>query len=123
VEPLDPFDLPEWLGTQSVTWTATSRLESGPTLAGHLTSIDVELACDLLAADTAYPAPVVSEDLRQRAHRDWSHGEMALVHRSDRLTGLVPGTTFTPDLVLEAIGRLARAVGAPTANFHVSLRL
>lgn len=123
MEPLDPFDLPDWLGTESVTWTATSRLESGPTLAGDLRANEVELACDLVAADTAYPAPVVSEALRQRAHRDWSHGEMTLVLRSDRVTGLIPGTAFSPAVVLEAIGRLARAVGAPAANFHVSLRL
>jgi hypothetical protein len=35
----------------------------------------------------------------------------------------VPGTGFTPELVLEALGRLARAVGAHAERYAALLRL
>ena len=55
---LDPFDLPEWLGEGPVAW-ATDKGPGGHLVAGRLTGApDQSLACDLLAADQAYPAPV-----------------------------------------------------------------
>ena len=35
----------------------------------------------------------------------------------------VPGTRFDPDLVLDALGRLARAVGAHEEHYAALLRL
>ena len=71
---VDPFDLPEWLGTAEVTWTSASGLRSGHLVTGTL--YDGERAhpehpCDLLAVDEAYPAPVVDDDTRTRAHQAW----------------------------------------------------
>ena len=46
-----------------------------------------------------------------------------LVEYDGRLTLAVPGTSFTADLVLEAIGRLAKAVGVRPGQFVAALRL
>jgi hypothetical protein len=46
-----------------------------------------------------------------------------LVSYDDRLTLAVPGTSFTAERILEAIARLAKAVGAQPESFAVLLRL
>ena len=113
---LDPFDLPDWLGEGEVTWASDASLRSGigwrATCPGPT---EPDLACDLLAVDEAYPAPVVDADTRTRAHQAWRHGQVLLLRQDDRLTLALPGTSFTPDLVLDALTRLARAVGAEPA--------
>ncbi len=48
---------------------------------------------------------------------------MLLVERTATLTLAVPGRRFDADLVLEAIARLAKAVGAPPDDWAVLLRL
>jgi hypothetical protein len=124
VRPVDPFDLPDWLGTAEVTWTAQDGVRTGALVAGLLEAADVEpVACDLLAVDEAYPAPVVGDEVRLGAHQAWRHGEVHLVDRGGRLTIAVPGTSFTADLVLDALDRLARAVGASAERYAVRLRL
>ncbi len=123
LDEVDPFDLPEWLGTEQVTWSAATGIRGGHEVTGELHAPAHSLACDLLGADQAYPRPVVEEEWRQRAHQAWTHGQVQLVERSGRLTLLVPGTGFTADGVLESLGRLAKAVGAPTASFVAALRL
>ncbi len=40
-----------------------------------------------------------------------------------RLTLAVPGTSFSADLVLEALGRFAKSVGAPAGQYLAALRL
>lgn len=121
---LDPFDLPDWLGVAEVTWTAQDGLRTGALVAGRLEAADVEpVPCDLLAVDEAYPAPVVDDEVRLGAHQAWRHGEVHLVDRAGRLTITVPGTSFTADLVLDALDRLARAVGASAERYAVRLRL
>ncbi len=123
-EDLDPFDLPEVLGDGDVVWRSVDSLASGHLVQGVLTASDSsELACDLLAVDEAYPAPVASEALRLRAHQAWRHGQVQLVSYAGRLTLLVPGTAFTADTTLEAVARLAKALGAPPSAFAVRLRL
>ena len=82
-----------------------------------------ELACDLLAVDEAYPAPVASESSRLRVHQAWRHGQVHLASYDGRLTLLVPGTSFSADLTLEAVARLAKALGASPSSFAVHLRL
>ena len=38
VEPVDPFDLPDWLGTAAVTWTATSSVRRAKRIGGMLSA-------------------------------------------------------------------------------------
>jgi hypothetical protein len=122
--PVDPFDLPDWLGVADVTWSASSGLRSGYAVSGELIAEGQEpLACDLLAVDEAYPAPIASDEVRLRAHQAWRHGEVHLVQRDARLALAIPGTSFTADLVLDAFSRLARSVGTSAERYTVLLRL
>ncbi len=126
VEPqdVDPFDLPEALGEGEVTWSSQDSLASGHRVRGLLTAADgSDLPCDLLAVDEAYPAPVASESVRLVVHQAWRHGQVHLASCDDRLTLLVPGTSFSADTALEAIARLAKALGASPSAFAVHLRL
>ncbi|HEU4812104.1 MAG TPA: hypothetical protein VFT00_08165 [Nocardioides sp.] len=122
---LDPFDLPDWLGETEVTWVADEGVRVGHRVAGHLRAEDPvrELPCDLLAVDEAYPAPVADDEVRLRAHQAWRHGQILLVEQRTRLTLAVPGTGFTADLVLDALSRLAKGVGASADNYAVRLRI
>jgi hypothetical protein len=122
--PVDPFDLPEWLGVDTVTWSAVGRLAAG-IVPGVLSSdaTGEEIPCDLLAGDVAVPAPVVDEQTRVRIHEAWRRGEVHLVARDGRLTLGAPGTDFGAPRVLDAVARLARAVGAPPDHFAVRLRV
>ncbi len=120
---VDPFDLPESLGTSSVVWRADDGL-AGHLVHGHLEPADAEaLVCDLLAVDGAYPAPVADEATRLLVHQAWRHGQVHLASYADRLTVLVPGTSFTPALVLESVARFAKALGARPSSYAVLLRL
>ena len=122
--PLDAFDLPEWLGEGEVTWTSDDVTRTGSLVAGSLVGPDAQRhACDLLAVDLAYPAPVVDEELRTAAHQAWQHGQVLLLDQDGRATLAVPGTAFSADTVLDAVTRLAKAVGARTSSFSVRLRL
>jgi len=120
---LDPFDLPEWLGEGHVTWTPEAGIRVGHLVTGHLSADEHELACDLLAVDEAYPAPVADDETRTLAHQTWHHGEVLTVTRGGRLTLVVPGRDFTADLVLDALARLAKAVGASPDDFAALLRI
>jgi hypothetical protein len=122
----DPFDLPEWLGTHDVVWRADAGLSTGHLVRGHLSAepdAGLTIACDLLAVDEAYPAPVVDDDTRLRVHQAWRHGQVVVGEVDSRLVLAVPGTRFGPELVLDALGRLARAVGARTERYAALLRL
>ena len=120
---VDPFDLPDWLGTEEVTWAATSSVRGEPRVTGELTGGDCSLVCDLLAADQAFPAPVLPEDWRSRAHQAWTYGQVLLLDDEGRLTLAVPGSAFSADLALETLARLARGVGVEPRRFSVRLRL
>lgn len=125
---LDPFDLPDWLGEGQVTWSSDSGVRRGHLVRGHLESEDsagerATMACDLLAVDEAHPAPVASDDIRTRAHLAWRHDQILVVEHDDRVTLAVPGTSFTADRVLDALNRLARAVGASADNYAARLRI
>ena len=121
---VDPFDLPEWLGGADVVWESDEGLRRGHLVTGMLlNSAEDHLPCTLLAVDEAYPAPVVPDDVRTRAHQSWRHGQVLLVERSETLTVAVPGRRFDAELVLEAMTRLAKAVGATPDDWAVLLRL
>jgi hypothetical protein len=120
---LDAFDLPEWVGVDEVAW-ATDEGLGGHLVRGALTGApERRLACDLLAVDQAYPEPVVDEELRTRVHQAWQHGQVLLLTRDGRATVATPGTSYTPDRVLEALTRVARAVGADAGRWSVRLGL
>lgn len=120
---VDPFDLPDWLGVGQVVWHADQGLRTGHLVAGRLVSGDDVLACDLLAVDEAYPAPVTDDQSRLRAHQAWRHGQVLLGQYADRLTIAVPGTRFDAERVLDSLSRLARAVGGSPENMAALLRI
>jgi hypothetical protein len=134
---VDPFDLPDWLGTSDVVWRADAGLRTGHLVRGRLTAESpdggtLEADCDLLAVDEAYPVPVVDDASRLRVHQAWRHGQVVVGHLASggdasgddvRLVLAVPGTGFGPDLVLDALGRLARAVGAHAERYAALLRI
>jgi len=121
---LDPFDLPDWLGTESVTWHARGADRTGFHVLGALVGTSAEeQPCDLVAVDQAFPAPVAGERTRQLAHQLWTNGQVLLVTYDGRPALAVPGTGFTADRVVEVLARLARSVGARPENYVVALRL
>ena len=127
VQPLvdiDPFDLPDWLGTDQVVWHADGGLRDGHLVAGRLTSDGHDdVVCDLLGIDDAYPVPVTDDASRLRAHQAWRHGQVLLGQYDGRMTLAVPGTRFDAGLVLDALGRLAKAVGASPDHYAALLRI
>jgi hypothetical protein len=124
---VDAFDLPEWLGTTEVTWTAGSSVHGGHhvvgELCGELPDGRQRLGCDLLAGDQAYPVPVLPDTWRTQVHQAWTYGQVLLLRYDGRLTVTVPGTEFTADRVLEVVARLAKAVGVAPERFVAALRL
>jgi hypothetical protein len=123
VEELDPFDLPDWVGQGSVVWSADRGL-SGHLVVGALASASGHaLPCDLLAVDQAYPAPVVDEGTRTQVHRAWRHGQVLLLNQRGRTTVAAPGVSWSADRALEALRRVARAVGADPEQWSVRLGL
>lgn len=125
---LDPFELPDWLGEADVTWTPLAGLRTGHHVLGSLTeggagSTREPVPCDLLAVDEAYPVPVADDAARLRAHQAWRHGQILLVELDGRPTLAVPGTEFTADGVIDALSRLAKAVGARPERYAAYLRI
>ncbi|MFS3130371.1 hypothetical protein ACLM5J_18360 [Nocardioides sp. Bht2] len=122
--PVDAFDLPDWLGTDEVTWSALSTDRGGHRVRGTLTASGQVLDCDLLAVDQAWPHPVADEALRQQVHTAWRAGEIVVAEDDEgRLLVLSPGIAFGPADALESIRRFARAVAAPPQRYSVALRL
>ncbi|GHJ60154.1 hypothetical protein NOK12_26720 [Nocardioides sp. OK12] len=123
---VDPFDLPEWLGEHDVTWSAGSGLRTGHRVSGLLAGDgeQEQHPCDLLAVDEAYPRPVLDDQSRSRAHLAWRHGQVLLLaDEVSPLTLAVPGTAVDADLALDALSRLAKAVGASPEHYSVLLRI
>jgi hypothetical protein len=114
-----------------VVWRADEGLQTGHLVRGRLAAdlpdqraeASQEIVCDLLAVDEAYPAPVVDDATRLRVHQAWRHGQVVIGEHGSRMVLAVPGTRFGPELVLDALGRLARAVGARAERYAVLLRL
>ena len=128
LDELDPFDLPDWLGTGCVTWQARDADRTGYHVRGVLRADDpdreaADQPCDLLAVDQAYPVPVVGEGTRRLAHQAWRNGQVLLVAYDGVPALAVPGTAFAADRIVDTVGRLAKAVGARPQNYVVALRL
>ena len=122
-EDVDPFDLPDWLGVGEVVWVAEAGVRASHRVPGRLTGGTPVQPCDLLAVDEAYPTPVADDATRLRAHQSWRHGQVLLVEYEGRLALAVPGTRFTADRVLDALDRLARAVGALPEHYVARLNV
>ncbi|MGL5810075.1 MAG: hypothetical protein ACRCYQ_09030 [Nocardioides sp.] len=124
---VDPFDLPEWLGLGHVIWVAEhdGRRFGGHLVAGRLTSpaSGEEHPCALLATDDAYPTPVADDKTRLRAHQAWRHGQVLPVSYDGSLALAVPGCSLDADRALEALARLARAVGADPYDYSAQLNV
>ncbi len=121
---VDPFDLPEWIGTEAVTWRAIEPFHGRPRVAGALTGTgDQRHDFDLVAVDAAYPAPVCPERERKAAHRAWEFGEVVLLDVDGRVAAGVPGNRFDENLACEAIRRVAKSVGAGPTSFTVAIAL
>jgi hypothetical protein len=121
---VDPFDLPEWLLSPGVLWRSEEGLRSTHLVRGTLQGGEgEELGCALLAVDDAYPVPVVDDAVRTRVHQAWHHGQALLVEVDGTLTVAVPGRRLDAELVMEALARLARAVGASPEEYAVLLRI
>lgn len=130
IDYIDAFDLPEWLGEGDVVWVADGGVRASHLVPGRLTCgttsgiSDVpDQPCDLLAVDEAYPAPVADDATRLRAHQAWQHGQVLLISYDGRLALAVPGNRFTADGALDALDRLARAVGAQPESYWASLNV
>lgn len=135
---LDPFDLPEWLGVEEVVWVAGRPPRRGEDhrLGGELrraadagagaTAPCGGLACEVLAIDEAYPQPVMDDDHRVRAHQAWRHGSIVVLRAPDRdetVVVAVPGRRVDPLTAVDALTRLARAVGADPVRWSAQWRL
>lgn len=124
VHEVDAFELPEWLGTSDVIWAADHGVQSGHLIPGRLSGTGHDdVVCDLLAVDQAFPRPVIDADSRLRAHLAWHHGQVLLGDFEGRLTIAAPGSSWGPDAILEALARLAKAVGARPERYAVLMRL
>jgi hypothetical protein len=124
IDVVDAFDLPDWLGTQPVSWHATSPLAGGPHVSGVLAAADGrEQDLDLLAVDAAYPVPVCPEPQRRTAHQAWQFGEVVLLDVDGRVSAGVPGCAFDANLACETLRRVARSVAAQAGTFTVSISL
>ncbi|QBX57075.1 hypothetical protein EXE58_17635 [Nocardioides seonyuensis] len=119
---VDPFDLPEWLGTSDVVWSSEGDQHAAHLLAGRLRAGEEELDCDLMSVDEAYPEAVADDATRVRVHHAWRHGQVFIGERSERLTLAVPGSRIDPVVAMDALGRLSRAVGSRPERYSVLLR-
>ncbi len=122
VEPVDAFELPDWLGERDVVWTTAVTIGTS-LVPGRLEAGEDALDCDLLACDRAHPEAVLPEHWRREAHHAWALGQVLLVHLDGRLTLVVPGVDVGVDSALEALRRLARAVGVRPERYAALIRL
>ncbi len=121
---VDAFDLPDWLGTETVVWRAESSLMETAHVTGELFGgAGLSQQLDLLAVDAAYPGPVCPEPERAAAHRAWHYGEVLLIEIDSRLAAAIPGTRFNANVMCETLRRVAKSVGAPASNFTVAVTL
>jgi hypothetical protein len=121
---VDAFDLPAWVGTEPVVWSAHHELEGSALVVGTLRGPAAQSqVLDLLAVDSAFPQPVCGDRERTAAHQAWHYGEVVMLDVDGRVAAAVPGSRFNADLVCETLRRVARSVGAPSSNFTVSITL
>lgn len=119
----DPFDLPEWLGEHDLVWAADAST-GGASTPGSLRAADeLVLSLTVLAADVAYPVPVVAESVRAQVHQAWQYGQVALLAAADSYAVAVPATSVDVDLLCEVLRRFAKAIGVAAERVSVLVRL
>lgn len=124
VRAFDAFDLPDWTGTEPVTWQSENALTEDAWVRGTLSAEpNLTQPLDLVAVDEVYPHALAPEDLRRQAHQAWNLGEVLLLEIDGRVAIGAPGTRFDANAACELLRRFARAVGAPPANVIVSIVL
>jgi hypothetical protein len=121
---VDAFDLPDWLGTEVVRWHADNALDGSWHIRGILGARGGRTQpLDLIAVDAAYPAPVCGDRERTAVHQAWQYGEAVLLDVEGQMAIGVPGREIDLDLVVEALRRFAKSVGAPSGNYTVAITL
>ena len=123
LDDLDPFDLPDWLGEGAVTWAAEAGVRRGHRVPGHLRVPGRR--CPATCSPWTRRTPRRSPTRRPGPAPTWPGGTDRS-SCSPTTTGVVlavPGTGFTADLVLDALSRLAKAVGASPENYVALLRI
>jgi hypothetical protein len=123
IAPFDPFELPDWTGTEPVTWQADAPLDAGALIPGTLRAGAATQQLDLVAVDAAYPAAVCPESIRVQVHQAWQLGEVVLLDIDGRVVVAAPGTGFDANGVCDVLRRFGKAVGAPDHNLTVSIVL
>jgi hypothetical protein len=66
---------------------------------------------------------VATDAIRVRAHQVWQHGEVMIAEDHERMLLVVPGSRVDTETALDAIARLARAVGAASGSYAVRLEV
>lgn len=122
-EAADPFELPEWLGTEPFTWSPDGPLAEScvrGTLAG---CSGATMPLDLVCADAAYPVATAAPPVRHDAHQAWHFGQVLVVAAGGRAGVALPASALDADLACEALRRFAMAVGVPSGSVSIVLRL
>ena len=115
---VDPFELPEWLGTEPVTWTAQTGVRGAHWIAGCLGAGDGAAAVRPDGRRRRVPASRCwTTSGAGRPTRRGSTARCCWSQYDGRLTLAVPGTAYSADGALETLGRLAKAVGVPAGRF------
>jgi hypothetical protein len=121
---VDPFELPDWLGTSIVSWHSTSPIGEAARVSGVFRADGHPVQeLDLLAVDAAFPEPVCPDPERRQAHRSWHYGEVMLLEIDGRIAAAVPGVRFDANLACETLRRVARSVAADPGRFSVWITL
>ena len=119
----DPFELPDWLGEEALTWSLDGPLTSAQ-VRGTLHGGDGHrLGLDLICVDVAYPAPVVGELIRRECHLSWHHGQVQVLANADSHGLGVPTSGLDADTACEALRRFARAIAVDVARVRVLITL
>ena len=66
---------------------------------------------------------MADEPCASAAHQLWQHGEVLVAADGRRTLLVVPGSRVDTETALEAVARLARAVGAAPGSWAVLLRV
>ena len=111
---VDPFDLPEWLGEAEVDLDADARRTPRAPRARARSPAPATTTCPATCWPSTTPTRSRWPTTTSAPAPTWPGGtaRSCWCECEDRLTLAVPGTSFTADLCLDAIGRLAKAVGA-----------
>jgi len=119
----DPFELPEWLGEEDLTWSLDGPLTAAQVRGTLRGTGEHQLALDLVCADVAYPAPVVGELIRRSCHLSWHHGQVQVLANAGSHGLGVPASCLDADKACEALRRFAHAIAVDVERVRVLIAL